>query len=35
MKNKDRLKDEVLNSINGVLADRHIKNIFFTDFVVL
>lgn len=34
MKGKDRLKDEVVNSINEVLADGQIKNIFFTDFVV-
>ena len=35
MKGKDRLKDEIVNSINDVLTDGHIKNIFFTDFVVL
>ena len=34
MKGKDRLKDEIVNSINEVLADGQIKNIFFTDFVV-
>lgn len=34
MKGKDRLKDEIVNSVNEVLADGQIKNIFFTDFVV-
>jgi len=34
MKGKDRLKDEIVNNINDVLADGQIKNIFFTDFVV-
>ncbi|WP_331773871.1 flagellar basal body-associated protein FliL [Sulfurospirillum sp. 1612] len=34
MKGKDKLKDEIVNKINDVLADGHIKNIFFTDFVV-
>lgn len=34
MKGKDRLKDEIVNKINDVLADGQIKNIFFTDFVV-
>jgi len=34
MKGKDRLKDEIVNSINDVLADGQINNIFFTDFVV-
>lgn len=34
MKGKDRLKDEVVNKINDVLADGQVKNIFFTDFVV-
>lgn len=34
MKGKDRLKDELVNRINEVLADGQIKNIFFTDFVV-
>jgi flagellar FliL protein len=34
MKGKDRLKDEMVNRINEVLADGQIKNIFFTDFVV-
>ncbi|MCR4942816.1 MAG: flagellar basal body-associated protein FliL [Campylobacter sp.] len=33
-KGKDRLKDEIVNQINEVLADGYIKNIFFTDFVV-
>jgi len=34
MKGKDRLKDEIVNQINEVLADGQINNIFFTDFVV-
>lgn len=34
MKGKDRLKDEIVNKINEILADGQIKNIFFTDFVV-
>lgn len=34
MKGKDRLKDEIVNKINDVLADGQVKNIFFTDFVV-
>lgn len=34
MKGKDRLKDEIVNQINDVLADGQINNIFFTDFVV-
>jgi len=34
MKGKSRLKDELVNKINDVLADGQIKNIFFTDFVV-
>ncbi len=34
MKGKDRLKDEIVNNINDVLADGQISNIFFTDFVV-
>lgn len=34
MKGKDRLKDEIVDRINEVLADGHLKNIYFTDFVV-
>lgn len=34
MKGKDRLKDEIVNKLNDVLTDGHVKNIFFTDFVV-
>ncbi len=34
MKGKSRLKDEIVQKINNVLADGQIKNIFFTDFVV-
>ena len=34
IKGKDRLKDEIVDRINEVLADGHIKNIYFTDFVV-
>ncbi len=34
IKGKDRLKDEIVNKINDVLADGQIKDIFFTDFVV-
>jgi len=33
-KGKERLKDEVVTRINEVLADGHVRNIFFTDFVV-
>ena len=31
---KEKLKDELVNKINAVLADGRIKNIFFTEFVV-
>lgn len=34
MKGKDKLKDELVERINQVLADGQIRNIFFTDFVV-
>ncbi len=34
MKGKDRLKDEIVNKLNDILADGQVKNIFFTDFVV-
>ena len=34
MKGKDRLKDEIVSKLNEVLADGHVQNIFFTDFVV-
>lgn len=34
MKGKDRLKDEIVDKINEILADGMVKNIFFTDFVV-
>ncbi len=34
LKGKDKLKDEVLDKINENLSDGHVKNIFFTDFVV-
>ncbi len=34
MKGKDKLKDEIVDKINEVLADGNINNIFFTDFVV-
>lgn len=34
MKGKERLKDEIVERINEILADGQIKNIFFTDFVV-
>lgn len=34
IKGKDRLKDEIVDRINEVLADGHIKNMYFTDFVV-
>lgn len=34
IKGKDRLKDEIVDRINEVLADGHLKNIYFTDFVV-
>lgn len=33
-KGKDKLKDEIVGSINEVLSDGYIKNIYFTDFVV-
>ena len=33
-KGKNRLKDEIVDRLNEVLADGHIKNIYFTDFVV-
>ncbi len=31
---KEKLKDELVDKINAVLADGHVKNIFFTEFVV-
>ncbi len=31
---KEKLKDELVDKINAVLADGNIKNIFFTEFVV-
>ncbi|MBE0497208.1 MAG: flagellar basal body-associated protein FliL [Campylobacterales bacterium] len=34
LKGKERLKDEVVTRLNEVLADGHVRNIFFTDFVV-
>ncbi len=33
-KGKEKLKDELVDRINSVLADGSIKNIFFTEFVV-
>ncbi len=33
-KGKDKLKDELVDRINSVLADGSIRNIFFTEFVV-
>ncbi len=33
-KGKERLKDEIVEKINEILADGQVKNIFFTDFVV-
>ncbi len=33
-KGKERLKDEMVEKINEILADGQIKNIFFTNFVV-
>lgn len=33
-KGKERIKDEILQRINQILIDGHIKNIFFTEFVV-
>lgn len=33
-KGKDKLKDEIVGTINEVLSDGYIKNIYFTDFVV-
>ncbi len=34
MKGKERLKDEIVQRINEILADGQVRNIFFTDFVV-
>lgn len=34
MKGKERLKDEVVQKLNEILADGQVRNIFFTDFVV-
>ena len=31
---KEKLKDELVDKINAVLADGNVKNIFFTEFVV-
>ncbi len=33
-KGKERLKDELVEIINEILADGQVKNIFFTDFVI-
>lgn len=34
IKGKDRLKDELVDSINEILADGHLNNVYFTDFVI-
>ncbi len=34
MKGKERLKDEMVQKINQILADGQVMNVFFTDFVV-
>lgn len=34
MKGKEKLKDEIVEKINQILADGQVRNIFFTDFVV-
>ncbi len=34
MKGKSRLKDEIVNKVNNVLADGQIRDVFFTDFIV-
>lgn len=34
IKGKDKLKDELVSTINEVLTDGYIKNMFFTDFVI-
>ena len=34
LKGKDKLKQEVIDKINEKLTDGHIRNIYFTDFVV-
>ncbi|NOX14432.1 MAG: flagellar basal body-associated protein FliL [Epsilonproteobacteria bacterium] len=34
MKGKSRLKDEIVNKLNNVLADGRIRDVFFTDFIV-
>ncbi|WP_104697677.1 MULTISPECIES: flagellar basal body-associated protein FliL [unclassified Helicobacter] len=33
-KGKERIKDEILQRVNQILADGFIKNVFFTEFVV-
>lgn len=33
-KGKERLKDEIVGKLNEVLTDGHIRNLYFTDFVV-
>lgn len=33
-KGKERIKDEILQRVNQILADGVIKNVFFTEFVV-
>lgn len=33
-KGKDKLKDEIVKSINEILSDGYIKNLYFTDFVI-
>lgn len=33
-KGKERIKDEILQRVNQILADGFVKNVFFTEFVV-
>ncbi len=34
IKGKENLKDEIVLSVNEVLSDGHVNNVFFTDFVI-
>lgn len=33
-KGKERLKDEIVSKINEILTDGHVKNAYFTDFII-
>lgn len=33
-KGKERLKDEIVSKVNEILTDGHVKNAYFTDFII-